>query len=37
VFRVADPDADAEMIAEWMKRPLLVEAWESPRRGGVGT
>jgi lysine N-acyltransferase len=28
-FRLADPDADAEMIAEWMKRPLLAEAWES--------
>lgn len=28
-FRLVDPDADAEMIAEWMKRPLLAEAWES--------
>ncbi|BBX65957.1 siderophore biosynthesis protein [Mycobacterium saskatchewanense] len=28
-FRLADPDADAEMIAEWMSRPVLVEAWES--------
>jgi lysine N-acyltransferase len=28
-FRLADPDADAEMIAEWMSRPLLAEAWES--------
>jgi RimJ/RimL family protein N-acetyltransferase len=27
--RLADPDADAEMIAEWMSRPLLAEAWES--------
>jgi RimJ/RimL family protein N-acetyltransferase len=27
-FRLADPDADAEMIAEWMNRPLLAEAWE---------
>ncbi len=27
-FRLADPDADAEMIAEWMKRPHLAEAWE---------
>ena len=28
-FRLADPDADAEMIAEWMSRPLLAESWES--------
>ena len=28
-LRLADPDADAEMIAEWMSRPHLVEAWES--------
>jgi lysine N-acyltransferase len=28
-FRLADPDADAEMIAEWMNRPHLAEAWES--------
>jgi RimJ/RimL family protein N-acetyltransferase len=28
-FRLADPDADAEMIAEWMSRPHLAEAWES--------
>lgn len=28
-LRVADPDADAEMIAEWMNRPHLVQAWES--------
>ncbi|HEU4362024.1 MAG TPA: GNAT family N-acetyltransferase [Mycobacterium sp.] len=27
-FRLADPDADAEMIAEWMNRPQLAEAWE---------
>src|SRR5947209_8713609 len=27
-FRLADPDADAEMIAEWMSRPHLAEAWE---------
>lgn len=27
-FRLADPDADAEMIAEWMNRPHLAEAWE---------
>jgi lysine N-acyltransferase len=28
-LRLADPDADAEMIAEWMNLPHLVEAWES--------
>lgn len=28
-LRLVDPDADAEMIAEWMNRPHLVEAWES--------
>jgi lysine N-acyltransferase len=28
-LRLADPDGDAEMIAEWMNRPHLVEAWES--------
>ncbi|HTY34887.1 GNAT family N-acetyltransferase [Mycobacterium sp.] len=28
-FRLADPDADAEMVAEWMSRPALTEAWES--------
>jgi RimJ/RimL family protein N-acetyltransferase len=27
-FRLADPDADAEMIAEWMSRPHLAESWE---------
>lgn len=27
-FRLADPDADAEMVAEWMSRPHLAEAWE---------
>ncbi|KZS66704.1 MAG: acetyltransferase [Mycobacterium pseudokansasii] len=27
-FRLADPDADADMIAEWMRRPHLAEAWE---------
>jgi RimJ/RimL family protein N-acetyltransferase len=27
-FRLADPDADAEMLAEWMSRPHLAEAWE---------
>ena len=26
---MADPDADAEMIAQWMSRPHLAEAWES--------
>lgn len=28
-LRLADPDADAEMISEWMNRPHLAEAWES--------
>ncbi|GAT07578.1 acetyltransferase [Mycolicibacterium novocastrense] len=28
LIRLADPDADAEMISEWMNRPHLVEAWE---------
>lgn len=28
-FRLVDPDADAEMIAEWMTRPHLVRAWNS--------
>ncbi|WP_156690026.1 GNAT family N-acetyltransferase [Mycobacterium sp. Marseille-P9652] len=28
-FRLADPDADAAMVAEWMSRPALAEAWES--------
>lgn len=27
-FRLADPDNDAEMIAEWMRRPHLAQAWE---------
>ncbi|WKG05372.1 GNAT family N-acetyltransferase [Mycolicibacterium sp. HK-90] len=27
-IRVADADADAEMVSEWMNRPHLVEAWE---------
>ncbi|OBK44330.1 GNAT family N-acetyltransferase [Mycobacterium sp. 1081908.1] len=27
-FRLADPDADAEMISEWMNRPALAESWE---------
>ncbi|KUI17642.1 siderophore biosynthesis protein [Mycobacterium sp. GA-1285] len=27
-IRLADPDADAEMISEWMNRPHLVETWE---------
>jgi RimJ/RimL family protein N-acetyltransferase len=27
-IRVADPDADAAMVSEWMNRPHLVEAWE---------
>ena len=30
VLRLVDPDADAARIAEWMNRPPLVEAWESP-------
>ncbi len=28
-LRLAEPDADAVMIAEWMSRPHLIEAWES--------
>lgn len=28
-LRIADADADAEMVSEWMSRPHLVEAWES--------
>jgi RimJ/RimL family protein N-acetyltransferase len=28
-LRLADPDADAEMIAEWMSLPHLADAWES--------
>lgn len=28
-LRLADPEADAETIAEWMSRPHLIEAWES--------
>jgi hypothetical protein len=28
-LRLVDPDGDAAMIAEWMKMPHLVEAWES--------
>jgi len=28
-LRLAEPDVDAEMIAEWMSRPHLIEAWES--------
>lgn len=27
-FRLADPAADAQMIAEWMNRPALAESWE---------
>jgi RimJ/RimL family protein N-acetyltransferase len=27
-LRLADPDADDEMIAEWMNRPHLAESWE---------
>lgn len=27
-MRVADPEADADMVSEWMNRPHLVEAWE---------
>ena len=27
-IRHADPDADAEMVSEWMNRPHLVEAWQ---------
>lgn len=28
-IRLADPDSDAETIAEWMNRPHLAQAWES--------
>ena len=28
-LRLADPEAEAEMIAEWMSRPHLAESWES--------
>jgi len=27
-LRLADPDTDADMIAEWMNRPHLAESWE---------
>jgi lysine N-acyltransferase len=27
-LRLADPDADAEMLAEWMNRAHLAESWE---------
>jgi lysine N-acyltransferase len=27
-LRLADPDADAELMAEWMNRPHLAESWE---------
>src|SRR5689334_19139995 len=27
-IRPVDPDADAEMLSEWMNRPHLVRAWE---------
>jgi RimJ/RimL family protein N-acetyltransferase len=27
-IRLAYPDADAEMVSEWMNRPHLAEAWE---------
>jgi RimJ/RimL family protein N-acetyltransferase len=30
-IRVADPEADAPMISEWMNRPHLAEAWEYDR------
>ncbi len=26
--RLADPDADAELISQWMNQPHLVQAWE---------
>ncbi len=29
-IRLVDPDTDAAMIAEWMNRPHLAEAWEYP-------
>jgi lysine N-acyltransferase len=28
-LRLVDPDTDADMIAQWMSMPHLVEAWES--------
>lgn len=28
-MRLADPDADAEMITGWMNQPLLADTWES--------
>ena len=28
-LRLADPDADAPMISQWMNMPHLAEAWES--------
>lgn len=28
-LRLVDPDVDAEMIAEWMNMPHLIETWES--------
>jgi lysine N-acyltransferase len=28
-IRLANPDADVEMIAEWMNQPLLADTWES--------
>jgi RimJ/RimL family protein N-acetyltransferase len=27
-MRLADPDADADMVSEWMNRPHLAQAWE---------
>ena len=27
-IRLADPDADADLVSEWMNRPHLVQAWE---------
>ena len=30
-IRLVDPDADTEMIAEWMNRPHLAETWEYDR------
>ena len=30
-IRLVEPDADAEMIAEWMNRPHLAETWEYDR------
>ena len=30
-IRLVEPDADTEMIAEWMNRPHLVETWEYDR------